>query len=996
MLRKRLLPLALCLVLAAASLPAAAARTLDGAFAQSLTVNRLAEPLGLDGPVVFGWKMAADAPGAAQTAYRIIVTKSGGSAGPVWDSGRIDSGTSAGILCGAALESMTAYEWFVRIWDNLGSVSDSEPARFETGLLEPSLWNCSEWISAAPAPKVFPVVSLGADINTQAADFEKLYAFEAVITNASKILPKPAAAGFRFLFKLIYDSALRNAGSSIFRKEFEVKSGLLSARLYITSLGVFDAYLNGERIGNPGKDGEPVYDELKPGYTQPGSRALYYTYDVAPLLAAGGTNALSAMVSNGWWRDDIVSNIGKQSALRAMLLLRYADGTTQTVASSTDWKAKTGGPVAAATIYDGEVYDARIPTGWKTSGYNDARWAAAVPNTEFAGSIDSATAGSGVGVREDLTLTPQTVRVLFGAAGITTKRYGNSIVVGEYSGNEEFTLKMGRAAIVDFGQNFAGVAQITAEGPRGTVVRIRHAEMLNEKDGIIARGNDGPGGNIYTKNLRGADAMAIYVLAGEGEETYRPVFTYFGFRYAEIIASEDIRISGIKGLVMTSVQEDTGSITTSDSALNKLVQNTLWGQYSNYVSVPTDCPQRDERLGWCADTQVFSAAACYNAESYNMLRKWMRDMRDCQRSDGAFPVIAPYGKYMWHAQLGWSDAGIVVPYNAYRMYGDSTIVAENYEAMRKFMDVYMASTGKEGGGLAYGDWLAFEANDDDLKRLIGIAYFAWDAQMMAEMAKALGKTGDEAKYRAVYQEEKEYFISRYINPDGTLKRTQQTACLMALKMDLFPDESSKQAAVQALVDNIERNGNKLQTGFLGTAFLLDVLTQIGRNDIAYKVLLQHECPSWLYCVDMGATTMWERWNSYTKEAGFGDPGMNSFNHYAYGVVAEWLYSRMAGIRCDLSAPGFKKIILEPVADPSLEFVDCRYESPYGTIKSGWRYENGLPVYEMTVPANTSATVYLPERAAAYTVSGGTATFIGNENGYAVYEIAAGQYEFVAV
>ncbi len=370
MLKKRLLPLALCLILAASTLPAAA-RSQPGLAAEQLTVNRLAEPLGLDGPFVFGWKMKSDTAGAAQTAYRIVVAEAGGSADPVWDSGRVESGVAAGIPCGAALESMTAYEWSVRVWDNFGRTSVSGPARFETGLLEESLWDSGEWISAAPAPAVFPKVSIGADVNTQAADFEKLYAFEAVIANASKILPKPAAGGLRFLFKLIYNSALRNAGSSIFRKEFEVKDEILSARLYITSLGVFDAYLNGQRIGNIGQDRQTVYDELKPGYTQPGSRALYYTYDAAPLLAPGKTNTLSAVVSNGWWRDDIVSNIGKQSALRAMLLLRYADGTTQTVATTTGWKAKTGGPVVAATIYDGEVYDARIPAGWKTSAYND-------------------------------------------------------------------------------------------------------------------------------------------------------------------------------------------------------------------------------------------------------------------------------------------------------------------------------------------------------------------------------------------------------------------------------------------------------------------------------------------------------------------------------------------------------------------------------------------------------------------------------------------------
>jgi hypothetical protein len=382
----------------------------------------------------------------------------------------------------------------------------------------------------------------------------------------------------------------------------------------------------------------------------------------------------------------------------------------------------------------------------------------------------------------------------------------------------------------------------------------------------------------------------------------------------------------------------------------------------------------------------------------------MQDMRDSQRSDGAFPVIAPYGKYMWHGQFGWSDAGVIVPYNLYKMYGDRTIIEENYAAMQKFMDVYMASTGKVGGGNAYGDWLAYEANDDDLKRLIGIAYFAWDAQMMAEMAQVLGKTADAAKYRAVYEEEKAFFIQEYVNADGTMKRTEQTACLMALKMDLLPDENSKDAAINSLVANIEHNGNKLQTGFLGTAVILQVLVDIGRADVAYKVLLQHGNPSWLYNVDRGATTFWERWNSYTAEQGFGDPGMNSFNHYAYGAVVEWLYSTMAGIQFDFAQAGFKHILLKPVPEPALGYINCSYDSAYGTIASSWRYEGGSPVYQFTIPANTKATVYLPvPQDGGFYVNGIAADalvkqihgaeFNGITDGLARFEIVAGDYVF---
>ena len=972
-----------------------------------LKTNMLENPTGIEGQPSFSWRMESGIRGQYQSAYRIIVAKNSSLTPAVWDSGKVDSGLSAGIKCGAVPEACTKYYWQVSVWDRDGNDAGSCSAFFETGLSDDSPWAGSEWIQVGAEPKTQRLINKEGvyNVDNQAETIEYIYGANEAVKIITKFLPRPVSTAFSWVYNWLAGREMKNFGSAEFRKEFQTAGDIKSARLFVTSLGIFDAYINGKRVGSIQPGGTMVYDELKPGYTYTGGRAIYYTYDVTSLLTENSANAVSAIVSNGWWRDSIVSNIGKKSALRAQLVIQYKNGTRQTVSTGTAWKTKTGGPVLAATIYDGEVYDANADTAWQNAGYSEISWVNAAVNTEFSGIISSAAIGAQVRVREDLTRTPVSVSVYSGVWPVLDKGYGNVIVTADYTGGESFTLKKGQTAVVDFGQNFAGWTQITATGVKGTVIKMRQAEMLNEKDGIISRGNDGPGGSIYVKNLRGASGKAIYVMNGSGEETYHPSFTYFGFRYTQITATEDITVHTLKGLVLTSAEKETGRITTSDSDLNQLISNAFWGQYSNYVSVPTDCPQRDERLGWSADTQVFSTTACYNAESYAFLRKWMQDMRDSQRDDGAFAVVAPYGKYMWHGQLGWSDAGVIVPYNLYKMYGDKTILEENYAAMQKFMDVFMASTGKAGGGTAYGDWLAYEANDEDLKRLIGIAYFAWDAQMMAEMADVLGKTGDAAKYRAVYDEEKAFFIQEYVNPDGTMKRTEQTACLMALKMDLLPDENSKDAAINALVANIERNGNKLQTGFLGTAVILQVLVDIGRADVAYKILLQHGNPSWLYNVDMGATTFWERWNSYTLESGFGDPGMNSFNHYAYGAVAEWMYSTMAGIRFDFSQAGFKHIILKPTPDRSLGFVNGSYNSVYGTITSSWKYEGGSPVYNFSIPANTTATVYIPEEytnSFRVSINGVWATdldrdrdgavFKGLKDGFEVFEIAAGDYE----
>ncbi|MEI6578762.1 MAG: family 78 glycoside hydrolase catalytic domain, partial [Eubacteriales bacterium] len=797
MLTKRVLALVLCFaIILPLGLNSYAVNEPAATEVVGLKTNLITNPVGIEGTPSFSWQMSSGIRGQYQMAYQIKLSKSNNFSNPVWDTGKIESGVSVGIKCSAALQSSTKYYWVVKVWDKVGNISVSDAAAFETGLLDNSLWGGSDWIQVGIEPTPQRLVSKLVrkedvyDVDNQAETIEYIYVASGTVKFITRFLPRSAALAINAVFGWLVGRELKNVGSATFRKEFNTETEIESAKLYVTSLGIFDAYINGKRVGNIQADGTVKYDELKPGYTYTGKRAFYYSYDVKSWLSENTVNTISATVSNGWWRDSIVSNIGKKSALKAKLVITYKDGTTKVVSTDTSWKTKTCGPVLAATIYDGEVYDANADTAWRKSGYNDNNWVAADLNTEFAGEISSVAIGSNVRVRDDLTLKPISITVYKAILGATTEKYGNIKAIAKYS-DESFVLKRGQIAVVDFGQNFAGWTQITATGEKGTVVKMRHAEILNEKDGVISRGNDGAGGSIYVKNLRGASGKAIYVMNGSGNETYHPAYTYFGFRYTQITANEDITVHALKGLVVTSVEKETGTITTSDKDLNQLSSNAFWGQYSNYVSAPTDCPQRDERLGWCADTQVFSTTACYNAESYAFLRKWMQDMRDSQREDGAFSVVAPYGKYMWHGQLGWSDAGVIVPYNLYKMYGDKTIIEENYNAMQKFMDVYMASTGKIGGGWAYGDWLAYEANDDDLKRLIGIAYFAWDAQMMAEMATALGKTGDAVKYQAVYNEEKAFFIQEYVNADGTMKRKEQTACLMALKMNLLPNENSK-------------------------------------------------------------------------------------------------------------------------------------------------------------------------------------------------------------
>ena len=790
-----------------------------------------------------------------------------------------------------------------------------------------------------------------------------------------------------------------------FRKPITVKSGLVSAKLYTAGLGVYEAYVNGDRIGRKYADGKIEYVELKPGFTEMADRKFYNTTDITWMLKEG-ENVLSAVVTHGWWSDQAAAKYGKEDAFLAKLILTYSDGTTETIVTDTSWKTAKASAVVFADIYTGEIYDARVDQSWMKPGYDDSAWSEVKINTEFKGTI-CAWMGSPVTVREDLNRDPKSITVYKGATGANTNQYGKINVVKTY-GDESFILNPGETALVDFGQNFSGWEAFTVEGKAGTVLTIEHGEILNDNNGLKSRGNDGPEGSIYNANYRSAVATTVYTLAGGGKESYHPAFSFYGFRYIEITTTETVTVHCVDGQVVTSVERDDGFIETSDKDVNQLISNIRWGQYSNYLSIPTDCPQRDERQGWTADTQVFAEAGMFMAFSKSFLEKFLTDLRDTQRADGAYPGTTPSGNYGgadWGG-TGWADAGIIVPYNLYVHYGDTSVIEDNWTAMKKYVDSYLGATNKRGPRNVWGDWLAYESNDSEIQDMLAVAFYAWDALMMAEMAEAIGKSTDAKKYLELYEVEKEYFIEKYVKADGKLKRGEQSVCLYALYLNLLPDAESYKAVEKQLTDNIKRKGNRLQTGFLGTAIILPTLTKIGRSDLAYTLLLQHDNPSWLYSVDQGATTIWERWNSYTIETGFGDVGMNSFNHYAYGAVAAWMFDSMAGINSSTnhSGVGFKRIVLAPQPDTRLA-VKASYDSPYGVIKAESTYEDTLWTYNCTLPANTTGEIRIPAAGSEYCVVNGKAvadltleadglTFVGIEDGVLVFEAVSGSFSFV--
>ncbi|MDE6527973.1 MAG: family 78 glycoside hydrolase catalytic domain, partial [Muribaculaceae bacterium] len=808
----------------------------------------------------------------------------------------------------------------------------------------------------------------------------------------------------------------RANGAPMLRKEFVLDGDVKSAKLYTTALGNYTMFINGTRVGHIQDDGTTVYDEFMPGWTDYRKKVFYNTHDVTTLLK-NGANAVGAQLSNGWWGGDIAHGVygSPDLAFMGKLVVELASGETVVVVTDGSWATSSEGALKKGDIYHGETFDARSADRWASAGYNASGWNAAVADNQFRG-IVAAYEGPAVRIRRELERKPQVVTIYEGVKATGT-RYGEINVVETGSQCAGVSLKKGQTMIVDFGQNFVGWVKLNVKGDGGTVLKMRFAEMLNDK-GDDGRGDDGPGGSLYTINLRNAKCLLNYVLAGDaGGESYSPTTSFYGFRYCELTATRDVVVNSIVGEVVGSELEEGSSLTVDNDAVNQLYSNVLWGQRSNFLSVPTDCPQRDERLGWTADTQIFSPAASYNSNTLAFYHKWMGDMRDSQREDGAYPDVAPYC-WVGYGQAAWGDAGVILPWNVYSIYGDRTIIEENYESMTRYMDYVATLSGDgykyNGAGTNYGDWVSFVHTDS---RYVSVAYYAYMADLMSRMSAVLSEEeGDSydrkaAEYAQLFEEIKAEFGGRYLLSSGVPKINTQTAMLLALRFNLLPDEKAVDATRKRLRTLISGNGNKLSTGFVGTGIINQTLSEFDMDDLAYTLLLQRECPSWLYSVDQGATTIWERWDSYTKERGFhSDITMNSFNHYAYGAVAEWMYRYMAGIAPDAENAGFSHFNIEPRPDNRTSLsgqqritkVDATYNSNAGKIRSAWvRKENGTLDCDVTVPANTTATLYFPLASDDDPVMEGEKAaedaegveVLRVENGKAVIGLGSGSYSF---
>jgi alpha-L-rhamnosidase len=814
---------------------------------------------------------------------------------------------------------------------------------------------------------------------------------------------------------VLQDAAM---GMPMFRKEFQTQANIKSAKLYATALGVYDVFINGERTGNLLPGGDTQFDELKPGFTDYFKEVSYLSYDVTHLLQSGA-NVIGSTLGSGWWGGEIAHGIYGSPSLgfMAKLLINYEDGTSDSVVTNTTWQCATNGAILRGDIYDGETYDARRESDWAKPGYDDSDWRPVALNTEFKGVV-TAFKGQTVRVREHLQLIPKKITVYEGITDTGTT-YGQ-INVTRNIDNQPVTVSNGQTLIYDMGQNFAGWIKIKVRGEPGTSLKFRFAEMLND-NGAASRTNDGPGGSVYTYNMRTAAANLNYIMKGSAdEETYQPSTTFYGFRYVEVTVSGTVEILSLTGEVVGSDIEEESAFATSHPDVNRLYSNVQWSQRANFLSIPTDCPQRDERLGWTGDTQIFARAAIYNADTRAFYHKWMGDMRASQRADGAYPDLAPYCWYGF-GNAAWGDAGIIVPYTVYLMYGDKSILEENYESMTHYMD-FLATQKDDaynyiGAGTSFGDWLAYESID---ARYVSVCYYAYVAQLMEKICLALSETANDAcavkaqSYATLYGNIKEEFNARYVNPsNGTLKVSTQTAYLLALKMNLLPSETANNRAIASLRQKIVNNGYKLSTGFVGTGTLNQTLSRYNQDDMAFNLLLQRGNPSWLYSIDQGATTIWERWDSYTIEKGFNDHSwiMNSFNHYSYGVISEWFFRTVAGIEADETNPGFKHFILQPTPDnrtqlpqnqQRITWADAVFHSAYGKIASHWiRKDDGRIIYSATVPANTTATLYLPvlmetdlitENNLPAATAGGV-TALGMANGKAVFDLQSGAYEF---
>lgn len=793
-------------------------------------------------------------------------------------------------------------------------------------------------------------------------------------------------------------------GASWFVTKVKNRNSVKKAVWMTTALGIFDIYVNGKPIGD---------EILRPGFTHYSKTRLSFTYDVTNAFntESGMENILSAQVTPGWWADKIITPnrndgmIGEKCAFRSVLELTYIDGKKEYLGTNTEeWKAGIAGPVTHAAIFDGEEYDAQIPLGHE----NLEKLSKPEVNEEYKGKI-LPSKGAEVYFRHDLAMRPVRAYIWEGLTNCDDENFGKVIIKKEFSSGESIYIRKGENLVVDFGQNCSAVPSFVFKSEKGTLLTCLPSELLNDSLGAKSRGMDGPEGSVHRLNLRIPDHGMILKYTFDGTSdfvSFCPRNTFFGYRFLSISATNDVVIKTIESIPVTSITKEmeTGTITTGNDLINRLISNTVWGMRSNYLSIPTDCPQRNERLGWTADTHVFAETGAFFANTSSFMQKWIRDLIDSQSESGAFPSVAPLGQYGRELmRVGWADAGIIVPWVIWKQFGNTEIIDYSWDAMVKYIN-HVSETHydhnelkDENRNYQYGDWLSYEpleswggtaftnASKDkrvplkeavDYWNYLGASYWLIDANMMRDMAVATGR--DAGHFNDMIVAAKKYIKDKFFTSDGEFRteilNSMQTPALFALKNNIL-NGSAKFNMIARLRENFARHDNCLQTGFLGTSILMPTLTENGMSDIAWNLLFQRKNPSWLYSVDNGATTIWERWNSYMIEKGMGPRGMNSFNHYAYGVVCEWIWESVAGISSSITAPGFKHIVMKPIPDRRLKFIDAVYKSTAGIIKSSWKYDGEDWIWTFSIPQGSKAFVTIPGENGVKKYESGTYTII---------------------
>jgi alpha-L-rhamnosidase len=734
--------------------------------------------------------------------------------------------------------------------------------------------------------------------------------------------------------------------ATYFRKQFALHGPVASARAYVSALGLYKLYINGHKVGN---------DYFTPGWTDYHKRVQYETYDVTRMLAHD--NTLNMVLGDGWYSGHIAwagrQNYGEHPHGLLQLEITYRDGSHDSVVTDGTWSTSLGS-IVTSDLLMGEAYDARREAG--SSGWTN-----------------------------DVTSEPVTQNMVAPPAAPIRK-------VTELHPKSIMLAKDG-TYIVDLAQNMVGWARMRVHGPAGTTVTLRFGEMLN------------PDGTLYTTNLRGARATDTYTLKGSGTEVYEPSFTFHGFRYVALTGYPGVPDkSAITGIVLHSDTPRTGTFECSNPLVNQLEHNIYWGQMGNYFDVPTDCPQRDERLGWMGDAEVFAPTACYNMDVAAFLTKWMHDVDDGQSADGAYGDVSPRVAAGSDGSPAWGDAGVIVPWTEFLAYGDYRMLEHHYDAMARWIEyIHKANPDliwRNQQNNSYGDWL--NVGEETPHELLATAYFAHDAFIMAHVAIFLGRRDEGERYFKLFEQIRDAFQREFLQKNGRLKGNTQTAYVLAIEFNLLSGDQRTHAG-DYLTDLIVRQRKThLATGFLGVGELEQALTDTGHLNVAYQLLQNDTYPSWGYSIRQGATTIWERWDGWTKERGFQDPGMNSFNHYSLGSVGAWMMNTVGGIAIDRQGIGYSRIQLHPMPGGGLTHAHAALETSYGLISSDWHTHGSSFRWKVTVPPNTVATAYVPATSVESVTEGGVSAasaegvkFLRQEAGFAVYEIGSGSYEFEA-